>query len=228
MRKHFNYRALSAILILILLSLSGCAFTAFDRPQIDTSQPLPTRSFDLPPSEAFKVASETALSLGYEIDISDPQRGLIRTKSMGYSIQGYANCGSWHGVQLGGVVVNVLIIQVKEEAAGKSVVSLDSRLAGFFQGRNGMGMVTREESFRCVSYGGVETRYLTKLSAYAAYRMNCGPKPAEEKDKVRKAVPDDDPFKVLELENALGLLSPQEYAQRKAKLPIKETGEGVR
>lgn len=228
MRKQFNYCVLSASLALILLGLSGCAFSAFDRPHVDTSQPLPTRTLDLPPSEAFKAATAAAQNLGYKIAVSDPQRGLIRTDIKEFPLDGNANCGTWNGMQLVGYVAAVLIIEVKEVEPGKSVVTLDCRMGGFFQGRNGMGMVTREEAYRCASFGWVESNYLMRLSALAADWPNSGAQAVAHARQSRDGILDADPFKKLETMNALGLLSPQEYAERKAKLPIKETGEGVR
>lgn len=234
-------------ILILSLQLSACAFAPVERPVIQKGQGVQQRVIDLPREQAFKMAGYALESMGYPVGSQDRQQWLIKSKPAIITIHGNADCGTWNGNPLKGNTSTILVIKVDEYVAGQSLVSIAGVFAVHFKGHNKLGMVTREETYRCASLGLLESDYMRVLTRLAAEKSPDKGKKAEQEAKEAEASPkapaqeaprtavgsstqnasppatpaapvEDPKLQKLKALKSMGLLSDQEFEVEKAKL----------
>ena len=168
------------LFIFVLPLLAACAFAPVDRPVIGANAGSQERLINLPQDQAFKVAELAALSMGYDILISNKASGYLKTNAKSVPVQGNADCGAWNGTPVHGTMASALEIKVSERNKNQCSVTVWGFFGTKFQGRNLYGMVTREETYRCASAGTVENTYMQVLTRLAE---NWSPKKEEAAKK---------------------------------------------
>lgn len=153
----------------VLLLAGACAFTPPNQPTINEGDGKQSRTFQLPAKELYKVAWTTAQNMGYQVWLGDPGQGIIRTDLKPAVTHGNCECGDWHGVPVQGNVDSCLFIKVTPRGQGSADLTVSAHYSTRFIARNGYGMITRDDTYRCGSKGGLEKIYLSSLASLAAH-----------------------------------------------------------
>ncbi len=182
------YRLVAVLALLAAMALFGaCAFAPVDRPVIQKGQGVQQRAVKLPPDQAFEVALQALQNMGYTIASQDQGKGLIRSGPKEVSLEDHADCGSWNGRALRGKCASILVVKVSQFDSGQSLVVAAGFFGVKFKGHNKLGMVTREETFRCASLGALENNYMRVMTNLAAQRSPKQEKQAEKAVKETEA-----------------------------------------
>lgn len=172
-------RLLTVMLLASLSFLGACAFSAVDRPQVGPKDGVLSGRFKLPLADTYDLAKVAAGTMGYKLMREDPATGKITTELKPIGTAGNCECGSWNGVPVQGMLDSALILTVSKIGAGVSELQVQALFAARFIGRNGYGMITRDETYRCAGTGALEQNYLT-----TARNLAVNWKPGSSKDMV--------------------------------------------
>jgi hypothetical protein len=143
------------------LLLAGCAFSSVERPNLDKYQSLvrTSESFKISEAGATRAAEISLKALGYDVDTSIPELGLLKTKPRQVIASDVCDCGKWNGREISGTASSLLQIQFDREAPDAVTVKIKHVCATEFTGRNLFGIPTHHETYQCASRGIVESKY---------------------------------------------------------------------
>jgi hypothetical protein len=155
---------LKAYLLLLLLPLAGCAFSAVDRPPLTKYAKMFPRSqtFAVSTEEAIDSSAKALVAMGFEIQSVTSELGVIRTRERAIAVPQVCDCGSWNGVQVHGSGTSIVLVNVAQRA-GAVEVAVDFQCGVNFTGHNLYGAPTRQETYQCASPGNVEREFWSTL-----------------------------------------------------------------
>ena len=163
-------KSTSLLLLALVLSLSGCAFSAVKRPnpaqylnQFPQSQALPLsveRS-----AEASKSAIE---AMGWETLTVNAAIGLVRSKARPVTIPNICDCGTWNGGAVNGTADATLVVNMESTGSDSTTVRISVECVTNFAGQNLYGATTRRESYACATRGAIENEFWATLKRVVA------------------------------------------------------------
>lgn len=145
-------------LILLTLSLFGCAFSPVKRPETTHNV------FDFKgefKGNAFELTEFTLKYMGWDIHLSDPERGVIKTKTLPATVEDVGFCGTWNGMPVKGTCSVGIEAKVTEQE-----VQLWALIFTEFTAQNLYGQTTRKEAYQCRSNGRMEKKVLAFMNKF--------------------------------------------------------------
>jgi hypothetical protein len=239
MMKVFEKHLYLFIVILTLIT-SSCAFSPVKRPIIEQSDLTKSRIYKINASDLYEIIDDTVIDLGYTIKQNIEDSRSIFTNVKQVEIASNCNCGTWNGSFIGGYAGSELLIHINSIDDNTSELVLTSSLATRFRGRNLYGVVTRDETYRCKSYGTIENQFFAsldmKVSSINQKKMEhkASVSSSDDNNNLRSSEDTEstsassnsesnisataEKIKKLEAMKALGLLSQEEFDREREKL----------
>lgn len=151
--------------LLLAVGVSGCAFSAVRRPEINRyfDQFSRTQTFSISVGDAVMASKSSAEAMGYEILTVNSDLGLVRTKVRPVTIPDVCDCGTWNRVAINGTAESTLVVNSRPEGDNRASVSIDVQCITNFSGQNLYGATTRRETYPCASRGVIENEFWSTL-----------------------------------------------------------------
>lgn len=160
------------LMLCCVLSLTGCAFSSVDRPNVEKFKPkITTASFpNLQKSDAMEIAGVALRSIGYEVGSATPELSEVKSVSKPAMVPQICDCGSWNGNQISGTADSMIAVTVENPGTALATLKINFVCATSFKGQNLFGATTRAETYQCASTGAIENQFLSNFGKIKAER----------------------------------------------------------